>query len=257
MKKAIIYTIEFLAIQLIVSYAIMGIYRLVATSWSSLENMQMLVIVTIVANLLITLLFIKTKWAPVSRQYIQSRPWAVLFWTTLAALGALLPSLWLQENMPQLPNLIEEDLTMMVRTPGGFLALAILAPVAEELVFRGAVLHELLKSFKNHWVAIAISALLFMLVHMNPAQMPHAFIIGLLLGWLFYRTNSVLPGMLFHVVNNAVAYILERLYPSADNATMQEMFGGNERAVALAVAFSLLILLPSLFQLHARMKRPQ
>lgn len=255
MKKAIIYLIEFLAIQFIVGSVIQGIYVLAKGSITPDASAPLMIASTVVSNLVIIILFLWTRWTPVSMNYVKSRPWGVAFWTILAALGTLLPSMWLQEVLPELPNLIADDLTNIVNTPGGYLAIAIAAPVAEEVVFRGAILHALLQGGRRPWVAIAISAILFAIGHLNPAQMPHAFLIGLLLGWMYYRTGSILPGILFHLVNNTVAYVIERMYPGSDEMTLKDFFGGDERAVIMSVVFSLLILLPSLFQLNLRMRK--
>ena len=103
-------------------------------------------------------------------------------------------------------------------------------------------------------VAIAISALLFALAHGNPAQMPHAFLIGLLLGWIFYRTGSILPCVALHWTNNTVAYVLYNLYPAASSMKLVDIFKGSELHVYLALLFSLFLLGPALFQLHLRMK---
>lgn len=255
MKKAIIYLIEFLAIQFIVGSVIQGIYVLMKGSITPDDSAPLMIASTVVSNLVIIILFLWTRWTPVSMNYVKSRPWGVAFWTILAALGTLLPSMWLQEVLPELPNLIADDLTNIVNTPGGYLAIAIAAPVAEEVVFRGAILRALLQGGRRPWVAIAISAVLFAIGHLNPAQMPHAFLIGLLLGWMYYRTGSILPGILFHLVNNTVAYVIERMYPGSDEMTLKDFFGGDERAVIMSVVFSLLILLPSLFQLNLRMRK--
>ena len=88
---------------------------------------------------------------------------------------------------------------------------------------------------------------------MNPAQMPHAFLIGLLLGWMYWRTDSIVPGVVYHWVNNTVAYILYNIYPDPD-LTLVEMFG-SEQKVLMALGFSLLIFLPSLFQLNQRLAK--
>ena len=135
----------------------------------------------------------------------------------------------------------------------GYLVVGLLAPLVEELVFRGAVLKALLRWKQNPWVGIAISALLFALIHMNPAQMPHAFLIGLLLGWMYYRTDSIVPGVVYHWVNNTVAYIMYNLYPNPD-LTLLDLFG-SERAVMMALGFSFCIFLPALFQLNLRLKK--
>jgi membrane protease YdiL (CAAX protease family) len=129
-----------------------------------------------------------------------------------------------------------------------------LAPLAEELVFRGAILRALLRWHKNAWVGIAISAVLFAIIHMNPAQMPHAFFVGLLLGWMYYRTDSIVPGVVFHWVNNSVAYVLYNLYPDP-SLKLVDILGGQQQSVWMALGFSLLIFLPALFQMNLRLKK--
>ena len=123
-------------------------------------------------------------------------------------------------------------------------------------MFRGAVLRSLLQRMDSRWGAIALSALFFALVHLNPAQMPHAFLIGLLLGWMYERTRSILPGIMVHWVNNTVAYVLYAFYPDPD-IKLNDIFMGNQQNVLLAVAFSLCIFIPSLLQLNIRMKKAE
>jgi membrane protease YdiL (CAAX protease family) len=88
---------------------------------------------------------------------------------------------------------------------------------------------------------------------MNPAQMPHAFLVGLLLGWMYYRTDSIVPGVVFHWVNNSVAYVLYNLYPDP-SLKLADILGG-EQSVWLALVFSLLIFLPALFQMNLRLSK--
>ena len=71
---------------------------------------------------------------------------------------------------------------MVMRNPWGYLAVGLLAPLVEEIVFRGAILKSLLSAFRSHWAAIVVSSLLFAFVHGNPAQMPHAFLVGIQIG---------------------------------------------------------------------------
>jgi membrane protease YdiL (CAAX protease family) len=102
-------------------------------------------------------------------------------------------------------------------------------------------------------LAIAISAVLFALIHLNPAQMPHAFAVGLLLGWLYYRTDSVVPGVVYHWINNTTAYVVYNFYPDPSLHLID--FFGSQRSVAAAVMFSLFIFLPSLYQLNMRLRK--
>ena len=252
MKKTIIYTLAFLAIQLLMPVLIQQSLRLFMGTAPVLDA-KLLIINATACSVAVIALFLYLHWAEVSRSYVRSRPWAVLTWCAIAAVGAVIPSTWLQEQLPELPNLAEQQLDMILRDRWGYFAVGLLAPVCEELVFRGAVLRALLRWTPRHWTAIAISALLFALVHANPAQMPHAFVIGLLLGWLYYRTDSVVPGVVYHWVNNSVAYVLYNFYPDSTLRLIDIL--GSQRSVAAAICFSLFILLPALYQLNLWLRK--
>lgn len=88
---------------------------------------------------------------------------------------------------------------------GPFLAVVI-APVTEELVFRGLILRGLLGRWRPA-AAILFSAGLFALVHFNPVQAPVALLLGLLTGWLYVRTRSLGLCILAHALNNAASYL--------------------------------------------------
>ncbi|MBP5425190.1 MAG: CPBP family intramembrane metalloprotease [Prevotella sp.] len=252
MIKAIIYTLVFGVIQALMLPLIGAIQRLMGMEVSQ-QNATNMIIAMTASSIVVLALFLYFRWAEVSRSYVQSRPWATLFWCALAAMGAIIPSQCLQELMPKLPNIVEEEFDMILRDRWGYFAIGLLAPVCEELVFRGAVLRALLRWTPRHWLAIAISALLFALIHANPIQMPHAFLIGLLLGWLYYRTDSIVPGIVYHWVNNSIAYVVYNFYPDPQMELI-DLFG-SQRTVAAAVLFSLLILLPALYQLNLRLRK--
>jgi membrane protease YdiL (CAAX protease family) len=154
--------------------------------------------------------------------------------------------------MPELPNTAEKAFDLVLKDRWGYFIVGLLAPLSEELVFRGAILRELLKWKENPWIGIVISAMLFSLVHMNPVQMPHAFLIGILLGWLYYRTDSIIPGVVWHWVNNTIAYVVYNL--TSTDETLLEFFGSQQR-VLMAVGFSLMIFLPALYQLNLRLSK--
>lgn len=254
MIKAIIYTIAFVAIQVLMPLLTGAILRLMGVETNQ-QNATTLIIAMTASSIAILALFLYFRWAEVSRSYVRSRPWATLFWCALAATGAIIPSEFVQELMPPLPNIVEEEFDMILRDRWGYFAVGLLAPVCEELVFRGAILRALLRWTPRHWLAIAISALLFALIHANPAQMPHAFLVGLLLGWLYYRTDSIVPGIVYHWVNNSIAYVVYNLYPNPEMKLL-DLFG-SQRTVVAAVLFSLLILLPALYQLNLRLRKAQ
>lgn len=157
--------------------------------------------------------------------------------------------------MPAMKDYMADSFTAIMTNDYGYFVLCLLTPFVEEMVFRGAILRTLLGSVSNHWVAILISAALFAVVHPNPAQMPHALLMGLLLGWMYYRTGSILPGVVLHWVNNTVAYAVTILLPASNDMTLSQLFGGNQTSVILSIVFSLFIFLPAIYQLNMRMKR--
>ena len=260
MKKAIIYLIEFIAIQLIVGFIVTMVWKLITKSEDT--TTAMIITSTVATGVVTIVIFLLARWAEVSPHWLRTRPWMVLTWSVIAALGALIPSAWLQEQIPELPNLVENEFDMILSNRWGYLAIGLLAPLSEEIVLRGAVLRSLLNKpllagrseRVNAWTAIAISALFFALIHFNPAQMPHAFTIGLLLGWMYWRTGSILPGVAYHWANNSMAYLIYNIYPDPD-IKLVDVFKGSEQHVLMAVGFSLLILVPAIYQLNLWMKR--
>ena len=95
-----------------------------------------------------------------------------------------------------------------------FLGIAIFAPIGEELLFRG----YLLQALENHWQdvtrAILVTALAFAIIHLNPYWVVQAYLMGVVLGYLSWRTDSVLPAIVCHGVYNALALLITNLYPA-------------------------------------------
>lgn len=151
----------------------------------------------------------------------------------------------LQEAIfPDIPNLIPEETMMAIMyNPIGILAVALIGPICEELLFRGGVQHDIQKRFISQGPAIAIgfSAILFSLIHMNPAQMPAAFILGVVLGFAYWWTGSLVAPVCIHVFNNSFACTLGLLAP--DDDSFIHFIGGNQAAVITAAASALWLIL--------------
>ncbi len=212
-----------------------------------------------ISGALAALLFIRLRWTPVARTYLLSRPWAVIAWTVVLALGLIIPSEFLQEQVDvQMDKVLEQALADALHEPTGFLAICIITPLAEEIVFRGAILRTLLTMFDRrwHWVPILLSAVIFGVAHGNSAQLIHAIPMGMLLGWLYYRTDSLVPGVILHAINNSAVYVMTNLLPpTVTDAKLIDLFQGSEQTTWLAVGFSLCIAIPALFQLAIRLKK--
>lgn len=169
---------------------------------------------------------------------LDAKTWAyagsgkILLTSILFVVGMGLWTNYLNEQLA-LPDNLQELFAKMMHHPLGILSITVLAPVVEELLFRGAIQGHLLRTWKNPMWAIVTTALIFGLVHGNPAQIPFAFVLGVALGWMYYRTGSLLPGILMHFINNTTAVYLFLLSGNSE-ATMNDMFGvGGAAGIAV------------------------
>lgn len=268
--RAILYVVLFIAvfylIQMLVQYLAIGVYAYLEKPGIEeiINGMQqgkyssVIAVSSVLSSLITIVLFTKTQWAPVSRTYLKTRPWAVLCWSALLALGTILPMEYIYEQLQiAMPENTRQLFEGIMKEPWGYAAVGIFAPIAEELIFRGAILRVLLDAFgrKGTWLAILLSAALFGAIHLNPAQGIHGFIMGILLGWMYCRTRSIIPGIVLHWVNNTVAYLMFNLMPQMADGKLIDLFHHDTRIMYGGLFFSLCILVPSIFQLALRMRR--
>ena len=130
-----------------------------------------------------------------------------------------------------IPNIMEQSFNILQSGWGGILAIAIVGPVLEELLFRRSHHPRLYFQQYNPTKAILISALLFGVFHINPAQILPAFLIGILLAWTYYKTGSLIPCILMHVLNNSLSVYLSIKYPEAEN--MDDLINGTPYLIVL------------------------
>jgi len=134
-------------------------------------------------------------------------PIATFFWATHNLLE--IASIWLNTVLPP-PDWFWELFNKIFESDygwwGAFFKVAVMAPVVEELIFRGLILQGFRRNY-NGVVAVFMSALLFALFHLNPWQFPATFVLGLLLGWIMLRTNNILLAILGHSVNNLLVLL--------------------------------------------------
>ncbi len=82
--------------------------------------------------------------------------------------------------------------------------LGLLAPVAEELVFRG-LLYGWLAGRWGNLVAFVLSSLAFAAAHTEPLHILMVLPLGFWFGWLRWRTGSLVPTIVAHIINNTIA----------------------------------------------------
>ena len=166
------------------------------------------------ADLLLLLLFWKRgytrNWVKYGFTYGEEFSTGKLcLWAVVGAIGCLMLEVLAQEYLP-IPTDPElgEWLGMLMLNPLGILGVCLIGPLAEEAIFRGAILRRLLEKKWNPWIAIVISAIIFAIVHGNFEQGLTAIIMGCFMGWIYYRTRSIMPCFLVHAVNNTTATVI-------------------------------------------------
>ena len=155
------------------------------------------------------------KYVKISPRIFSEVKPGVLFRTVLLIFGSMYLFNVLLEWI-KLPDLMEETFMDMSDEATGVLSMALLAPVVEELMFRGAMQGYLMRRYSNPWIGIIVSALVFGLIHMNPQQVVYATLLGLVFGWIYYRTRSLLPVIAGHILNNSVAVITMKTWGNED-----------------------------------------
>ena len=167
----------------------------------------------------------------------------------------ILVNIFQEAFFPDIPDLVgEEAIKAIMYSPFGLIAVALIGPICEELLFRGGVQHDIQQRFASQGpvVAIGFSAILFSLIHMNPAQMPAAFILGIVLGFAYWWTGSLIAPVAIHVFNNSFACIAGLLSPEDDSFI--HFIGGTQGAVITAAAATLWLVL-MLYLIRAEMKK--
>ncbi len=90
----------------------------------------------------------------------------------------------------------------------GFLVIAVIAGVCEEMLFRGIIQSELYRGTNNIHVAIWISAFLFSVIHFQFFGFVPRLLLGALFGYLYYWSGNIFVPMFAHLVNNGFSVIM-------------------------------------------------
>lgn len=97
-----------------------------------------------------------------------------------------------------LSPVMEGNLFIIILTVG------IVAPFTEEFIFRGVIYKTLNKRISIKW-SIIIQGILFGAFHMNLIQGTYAAFLGILFGYLTYKSKSIWPAIIMHITNNIIA----------------------------------------------------
>ena len=257
MRKVILYFILFIIIQCVVTYGVTMLWDMNADPSASLGGKM--IAASAASNAVILASFLVRRWIPADMMRVSHEnilrvlsPWHIVL-----GLSALVPLLWIEGLIPESlkQDVLADVLPEMLSSPWGYIAVGLLAPVAEEVVFRGAILHEAYGVFSKNvgersetrWTAIIMTAFLFAGVHFNPAQMPHAMLMGILLGWLTMRTRSIIPAIIIHWLNNSFAFIAFQIWPESYDMSISDALGSW---LPLAITVSVAIMSLSVWRIR-------
>lgn len=151
---------------------------------------------------------------------------AAILLTVPALVGGIMIIVQMLESAFPLSSAQEEMFMEMGSGTFGAIVLAcLMAPVLEEMLFRGVILRSFLGQYPR-WYAITGSALIFGVAHMNLYQFAVGLGLGMFLGWLYERTRSLLPCIALHVAyNSACTLMMHRgaAVPGAGDSTLELM----------------------------------
>jgi len=110
-----------------------------------------------------------------------------------------------------------------------------IGPICEEIIFRGIVQEGFISTYDGP-KSVLYSAIIFGVIHLLPLQVVNAFLAGILLGWMYWKTRSLWLVMILHIVNNYAAF----RYTDLDTNFMKDIVGND---TFYALTFPLLVLL--------------
>lgn len=129
-----------------------------------------------------------------------------------------------------------------------FVSVSILAPLLEELIFRGLILRGLLNAKKNPYFSIIFVGILFGLAHGNPWQFLSAGFLGIILGFIYWRTKDLWICIFIHFLNNTISFV----YTSIMGQELdQNIFKFND----FTLIFSLILVIAAMYLFYKETRK--
>ena len=122
-----------------------------------------------------------------------------------------------------IPEMVEKIFALLEdKTIYTGIMVVVIGPLFEEILFRGMILDGFLKRY-SPWKSILWSSLIFGLFHLNPWQFVPAFILGILMGYVYWKTGSLWLCIFVHFINNGLSY-LALFFVDEQNAVVADLF---------------------------------
>lgn len=154
----------------------------------------------------------------------------IVFPESMTALEAKLKSL--HEMYESTSDLLMNGSNLAV----GIIIFGLLAAVSEEFLFRGVIQQALVKLFKNAHVGIIVTALVFSAFHSDFYGFFPRFVLGLMLGYMFWMSGSIWASIIMHFTNNTTIVMLYFLNKKEVINIDVESFGSTNNAVLIIIS---------------------
>lgn len=145
-------------------------------------------------------------------------------------------------------NLIIPDIPFAKNPTEYFVLLFVIAGsagICEEILFRGFILRAYEKL--GMWPGIIVTALLFSILHLNIQNILAPFFLGIILGFVVYKTNSIFAGIIGHFINNAISvtwgYVIMNL-PFYNTVNIKQVQDGMTTQSLIGAGILFAIILP-------------
>lgn len=173
----------------------------------------------------------------------------MLVFTSMFAMNIFVQWFNLEDNL-------SNELDGLAHNVIGVITITLLAPLLEEVLFRGAIQGYLMRRYKP-WIAILCAALVFGVFHMNPVQIVYATMIGIVFGWIYYRTGSLLSVIVGHVLNNGLATFMLLMFGKEGEALpVGEIVPPSVELASEIITFSFFALLSLYFAFRLNRVQP-
>lgn len=240
MKKSILAITIFFVVQIVLLACAMGVAAaqsgtpFISVDMKAPENVDILGFSTLFSGLFITLLItlMNRKMVPDVRPARTSRNLLITLLSTVLMAFALS---MLLNPLNDMDGGTSTQFKAMGNSAVCIVALCFMGPVAEEMTFRYGILANLRKSGMNPKLAVIVSAAVFAIAHLNLFQGMSAFAFGLLFGYVYIVTGSLIFCIIGHVLNNSLAMISLH-YPE-----LEQSLNTSSYAITMPIGVALLV----------------
>lgn len=189
------------------------------------------------------ILYLRSSWRVQTIDYKEVfTPKNILYILETGVGGCVTLTVFLSVIMSLIPQAFENynEIMKNLDPNGGILTLIyvlLIGPASEEIIFRGAIFDRTRLAF-GFWTGNALQALLFGIYHMNLIQGIYAFLLGIVLGMVFYATDSILCSIATHIIFNSTTYIIQYIF-TGSSAFVTGLF-------VIVILLSIIMLIASL-----------